>query len=157
MQEKDEEEIPESNFTIAPYGYKVKLVLCDDVAEYIVQKELFEESDRCKAIVLDFENDETVKYNCLVIFSCKSVKIDLIAHEAFHIACLIARSRGFKLTKNSEECYAYLVGYISRVLFLKLTQLKQKKYGCTDKSEEIPTSTAGPAKMEEVTGAGIIS
>lgn len=129
----------EINFTIPIYNFKIKLVLCENVKDYILDNNLFEESDQCKAIVLDFDNDDTVEYNCMVIFSCLEVKGDLITHEAFHILCLIMRSRGFTLSESSEETCAYLIGYLYKILTLNLIKLKQLKNGGTGTREEATT------------------
>jgi len=122
----------ESEIIIPIYNYKLKIVICSEVKDYILTNKIFEESEECKAIVLDFENDKTVKYNSIVIFSDNNIKTELIAHEAFHVVCLLAKSRGFTLTESSEECFAYLQGYITKALTTNLLKLKQIKNGDTD-------------------------
>ena len=43
---------------------------------------------------------------------------DVIVHEAFHATAYIMDDfAGVKLTRNSDEAYAYLLGYITRELF----------------------------------------
>jgi len=36
-----------------------------------------------------------------------------MAHEAFHAACSIMRHVDISLTEETEEAYAYLIGYIT--------------------------------------------
>lgn len=41
----------------------------------------------------------------------------LIAHEVFHAVCALMEHIGAKLNRDSEECYAYLIGYITRKIY----------------------------------------
>lgn len=36
----------------------------------------------------------------------------LAAHEAFHVACFVMRYAGVRLTKSSEEAFAYLLSHV---------------------------------------------
>lgn len=40
----------------------------------------------------------------------------LAAHEAFHVACYVMRYAGVRLTKSSEESFAYLISHVYRKL-----------------------------------------
>lgn len=37
---------------------------------------------------------------------------DYLAHEIFHLVCCFFRDKDIKLTKSSEEAYAYLISYL---------------------------------------------
>ena len=37
-----------------------------------------------------------------------------LAHEIFHIACFIMEKVGIRLCHDSDEAYAYLIGYITK-------------------------------------------
>lgn len=39
--------------------------------------------------------------------------LNIMAHEAFHAACSIMRHVDIPLTEETEEAYAYLIGYIT--------------------------------------------
>lgn len=43
-----------------------------------------------------------------------------IAHEVFHVVAWIMRSRGVEYSASSEEAFAYLTGYITREIYIKL-------------------------------------
>lgn len=43
--------------------------------------------------------------------------INTLTHEIFHIADKILRGRGFTLSDDSQEAWAYLIGYISGEVF----------------------------------------
>jgi hypothetical protein len=44
-------------------------------------------------------------------------KPEFVTHEAFHATCYIMRYVGIRLTKSSEEAYAYLLQYITENIF----------------------------------------
>ena len=45
---------------------------------------------------------------------------DYLAHEILHLVCCFFRDKGIKLTKSSEEAYAYLTGFLdNRIRRLK--------------------------------------
>lgn len=46
------------------------------------------------------------------VINFHEVSDSLIAHEAFHAACFILNHIGMQLTRESEEAYAYLIGYL---------------------------------------------
>lgn len=124
-------------FKIPIYNFKVKLVLTNDIADYTSKLNSRYQCPSYKAVVFDFDEDDTVNYNSLVIFTEEAIKNHTISHEAFHIACLTMRSRGIIFSLDSEEAYAYLIDYLVRVLTLNLIKLKQIKNGNTNKSEEV--------------------
>lgn len=40
-----------------------------------------------------------------------------IAHEIFHVVHLLLSQKGFKLTDESQEAYAYLTGYLTEEIY----------------------------------------
>lgn len=56
-------------------------------------------NSRCQVIVLRYWRGESVSHN-------------ILAHEAFHCAEHILGAAGIKLTEDTVEAYAYMVGYI---------------------------------------------
>ena len=126
-------------FKVPIYRYTIKLVLCEDVEKYVEDNGLYDTSEdgKCKAIVIDFEKFEEYEFNCMVIFTSKSVKGGLITHEIIHILHLIMKSRGFTLTDSSEECVAYLAEWLYKTLVFRLLELKLQINGNTNTSKEV--------------------
>lgn len=124
-------------FKVPIYAYRIKLVLCEDIEKYVVDNNLYDGDGKCKAMVLDFEELGEYDFESMVLFSNGNVKGGLIAHEAFHLLCLIMRSRGFILNEASEECCAYLLEWIYIALVQNLIKLKQQRDGNTSTSEAI--------------------
>ena len=119
------------------YNFKFKLVLVDNVRDYILENKIYDIcSDGYKVLVIDLTESNN-GYDCLVVFSEEAIKGNIIAHEAFHIAALALKTRGVQLCNESEEAYAYLIDYLYKVLALQLLKLKQEKNGNTDTSKEI--------------------
>ena len=44
----------------------------------------------------------------------------VLAHEIFHAAVNVASTAGIKLTDESDEVYAYIVGYITKMIYKEL-------------------------------------
>lgn len=113
----------ETIFKIPIYNIKIKLVLCDDIDDYVEKHEIDDRGLKCGAIF--YPRLE------LMIFTEKYIKSHYISHEAFHITCHCMNTAGNYLTDSSEEAYAYLLQYIHKVLVIKLIELKQLKNGNT--------------------------
>lgn len=119
------------------YNFKFKLVLVEEVREYIIENKVYDYcSEWYKVLVIDYTESE-LDYDCLVVFSLEGIKGNILSHEAFHIACLTLKTRGVKLSDESEEAYAYLVDYLYKVLLTNLIKLKQERYGDTNSREEV--------------------
>lgn len=50
-------------------------------------------------------------------FSKDPESYDTLAHEIFHATEFVLRTCGMKVTKDSHEAYAYLIGYITREIY----------------------------------------
>jgi len=49
------------------------------------------------------------------------------SHEILHVVFDILNKRGFTLSLESEEAYAYLMGYLTKVVMLKISDLNVPK------------------------------
>lgn len=126
----------ETLITIPIYNYKINLVLCDSINDYLQLKNLLnkkEDYSTSVALLYDTEFIE-VKYNSLLLFTHKGNKENTIVHETFHLLCLIAENKGFTLSDDSEECYAYLQDYLYKIIRINLIKLKKIKNGNSDTS-----------------------
>jgi hypothetical protein len=67
--------------------------------------------------ITDHEQAVTAYKEGFSIIRYKTLKdaqdINSIAHEAFHVVCNITRYVGITLSEDSEEAFAYLLGYIT--------------------------------------------
>ncbi len=91
---------------------KLKEELKKYVASQKVIKSLVKHSriDRhAQAITAYKESYSVIRYKTLK----DAQDINVIAHEAFHVACNITRYVGITLSDDSEEAFAYLIGYIT--------------------------------------------
>ena len=97
------------------YGYTIHTVVSED---FNISVEKY-----CKGI----DDDDFSTANGLFIHDNKKehqgyifIKPDsptsTIAHEAFHATCRIMFNIGSELAEESEEPYAYLVGYITNIV-----------------------------------------
>jgi hypothetical protein len=58
-----------------------------------------------------------------VIFNSKrKLTVDTIAHEALHISRMILHNRGVDFDPENDEPYAYMVGWVSDVIYKTLKQ-----------------------------------
>lgn len=120
-------------FKIPIYNFKIKLVIVDSIAKYTIDNKIYTTcSDNYFAIVIDLTESKDYTHEALILFTPDSTVPNTIAHEAFHICCLIMRSRLCTLTESSEEAFAYLLDYIVKELNLNLIKLKQLNNGNTD-------------------------
>ena len=55
-----------------------------------------------------------------VFFNPNGMNKGTIAHEIFHATCYITKHIGLPLTAESEEAYAYLLGYITVEFYKQL-------------------------------------
>ncbi len=90
------------------YGRELRIVVCDNVQTGLKKLGLDEfEGDEVEACVVE-DQDGVIN---LVIQPDAS--INTITHEAFHITSGILDDVGMKLCDNSEEGYAYLIGWVA--------------------------------------------
>ncbi|RTK92544.1 MAG: hypothetical protein EKK61_03860 [Rickettsiales bacterium] len=123
----------EEIFKIPIYNFKIKLVINNNNNKYL--KTLDYHNCNEIASVIDY-TDFNYNFDILSSFQIDKIKENTIAHEVFHITCIIMRYIGCKLSNNSEEAYAYLIDYLYKVIRLKLIKLKLN-YGDTNSTKKI--------------------
>lgn len=62
-----------------------------------------------------FDLEEALNGHLAIVFR-KDVNVESIAHEAMHCASMHFRYIGQQLDVNSEESYAYMVGWITGIV-----------------------------------------
>lgn len=53
-------------------------------------------------------------YNFVVFFTIQTIDIDIIAHEASHLVNKVFKSHSVKYSKDNDEHFAYLLGWITK-------------------------------------------
>ena len=70
----------------------------------------------------------TGKHNIEVCYIWASSKRDIV-HECFHAVSYVLRSRGLKLTDDSDEAFAYAIGFLAEEIFTNIKPTHQRKRG----------------------------
>jgi hypothetical protein len=47
-----------------------------------------------------------------------------LAHEIFHLACFVMERVGIKYSYDSDEAFAYLIGYLTKEIMIRIDKLK---------------------------------
>lgn len=55
-----------------------------------------------------------------------SFSYGVLQHEIFHLAYSILSSSGIELTKDSEEAYSYLIGYLTETIYNQIKKVMTK-------------------------------
>lgn len=121
------------------YGFKFEINLVDDIWEYYVKNNISGERkaiEQYKAVVIDFP-DRDKQYTHYVVFRDDGYDISCIAHEAFHLTYSILTQVGVKLTKESEEAFAYLISYLTNEIAERLLHLKIVKCDMEERANDI--------------------
>jgi hypothetical protein len=58
--------------------------------------------------------DKDGSYNFVVFFTMQTIDIDIIAHEASHLVNKIFKTHSVKYSKDNDEHFAYLLGWITK-------------------------------------------
>lgn len=70
---------------------------------------------------IDFDGVDALTYcmegNILVWFPDKNVKKEVLNHELFHVTSCIMMWVGIPLTRDTNEAYAYLFGYLTKEFY----------------------------------------
>ena len=103
------------------YGRQLRIVICDNIQTGLKKLglEVFDGEEVEASVVED--QDGIIN---LVI--SPDADINTICHESFHIANGILDDAGMKLCDNSEEAYAYLIGWVSEIVHNELTSHNKK-------------------------------
>lgn len=78
-------------------------------------------SNSYKGITCHYQGDIIVR-----IREDKYVNYSTLCHEMFHATSYLHKRVGIDLDHNSEESFAYTIGYISKVFFSKMNDYKIK-------------------------------
>lgn len=132
------------DFTI----YPCKLWVCTDFKEFKRRfryensnKEIEALSDDCLAVTYSLLEEKRTKDLGLAVVVLPNLKnlggskiVEVISHEASHVATRMFEWLGIHLDVNNDEPYAYLIGYISSCIWKTVSNIiyKDKKNG-TDK------------------------
>lgn len=77
-------------------------------------KDLSELDKSVDAEVIYTENTKSKEHGHLIRFkNLDALNINIITHESFHVAIDIFNFIGAKINTESEECFAYLIGWIA--------------------------------------------
>lgn len=107
------------------YNYNITVVLTDNIQEYCLD-ELGQEMVTCPVANLYDFHDREYPVDFIVIFNPKQAQEDTVSHEAFHLTARIMRYIGCPLIEESEEPYAYLQDYLTRVIKNKLKRINKE-------------------------------
>ena len=94
-------------------NYKLHIILTDDIKEAVkeyrlkIQHHFTDIDDKFDGVHIPVQDSSLESYLFLV-----STKPGVIAHEVFHAVTRILDLIGVSLVEESEETYAYLLGYI---------------------------------------------
>ncbi len=66
------------------------------------------------------------KWRFALILEKDKISHELIAHEVFHATHRIMEYLGDKFTRRNHEPYAYLLGYLTREIYIQLCNWKLK-------------------------------
>ena len=132
------------DFTI----YPCKLWVCTDFKEAKKRfryednnKEIESLSNDCLAVTYGWLKEKGTKDLGLAVVVLSDLKtlggskiVEIISHEASHVANRIFDWIGIRLDANNDEPYAYLIGYITSCIWKTVSKIiyKDKKNG-TDK------------------------
>lgn len=112
------------NIRIEMYRIVLNVVISETIMSAIHESELLSQH-YCKHEIEGFENCEGLyvsipEQNIKCIILRNEASMDTIAHECFHATMDLMYSIGDKFTREGEEAFAYLNGYIvSKVVELK--------------------------------------
>ena len=97
-------------FEIPIYERLLKVVVCEDIRtglEIIESNDFEGEEDTVEATVIE---DNKGGINVIIK---PNANINTICHESLHVVTAVLAHAGLKLTDDSEEAYAYLIGWVS--------------------------------------------
>jgi len=83
----------------------------------------FKKKERPNGVGLTYSFTSESHLCCMIKvdnFKCDAEGLSTLVHEIFHAVEFVLRKCGFELNNNSHEGYAYLIGYLTKQIFLKL-------------------------------------
>lgn len=100
-------------FDLGIYPRKIWIAITTD-NKFDGFSELSSMDDSCMASVENAHDDKNDKGGVFIRFSNKKcMNADIMAHEACHAAMEVMDYIGAKVDLNNQECFCYLVGYIT--------------------------------------------
>jgi len=108
-------------FKVPIYGRIVRIVVTKDIKLGL------------RSVDVDADEEDNTMEGCVVEGSDGIINlvirpksdINTITHEAFHITTGILSDAGLKLCDNSEEAYAYLIGFICEKICDTIRNIKK--------------------------------
>jgi len=131
------------DFTI----YPCKLWVCTDFKEFKQRfryrnsdKEIEDLQDDCHAVTYHLVEEKKTKglgFAVIILSDLKTLGgskiVEVISHEASHVATDIFAWLGIRLDVNNDEPYAYLIGYITSCIWKTVSKIIYKDKNGTDK------------------------
>jgi hypothetical protein len=87
--------------------------------------ELLSELSKKKGYTLRLENGAYLLWTAL--FPTTPEGFEHLAHETFHVADLMLRRAGLTLSDDSDEAFAYLIGWITKNIYTEFKLASQKR------------------------------
>ena len=97
------------DFHIPIYDAMVSVVVTKEFQEEVLEAGYKEDVPETGAITLHYPDSPM---NYIVVFHRETTSHGHIAHEAFHLAGKIMQDIGFQYTREYDEPWAYLIGFI---------------------------------------------
>ena len=111
--------------------YPCKLWVCTDFKEFKKRfryensdKEIKAIQDNCLAVTYDLLREKRTKELGFAVVVCSDLKtlggskiVEVVSHEASHVATRMFEWLGIRLDVNNDEPYAYLLGYIASCIW----------------------------------------
>lgn len=97
-------------FHIPIYEREMRVFVCEDIKSGLDAmgiKDFEGEEDWVEATVVEHDD------GYLLVIIQPNANIGIISHEALHVTVSVLDYAGVKLSKKSEEAYAYLIGWVS--------------------------------------------
>lgn len=104
--------VTKRNFVVPIYGYKVNVVIFDDIKEV---KDKYPDLEECYGATMQFTD------GCIVLLRNEDITLTIV-HECEHIKNAIWNFIGYTPQATNDEVDSYLITY----LFSKLTEVHKK-------------------------------
>ena len=110
-----------SRIHIPIYGRTLLVNITKNVKKEVrlIDKDAFE-GQEVEAVVVEDKN------GCINLIIHPRADINTICHESFHITSGVLEDAGLELGGNSEEAYAYLIGWVAEKVSKKLKNYNKK-------------------------------
>ena len=127
--------------------YPCKLWVCTDFKEFKKRfryensdKEIEAIQDNCLAVTYSLLVEKGTKDLGVAVVVLPNLKnlggskiVEVISHEASHVATIMFEWLGIRLDVNNDEPYPYLLGYIASCIWKTVSKIIYKEENGTDK------------------------